>query len=96
VKAPTWQELCDAGRVLIDQPEQGLAIYPTTCGTVVIAVRGDSDALQFAVIQLSEMSDVANALAESEARAAAAQEMLHEHESAIAAHHLIQRIKGTT
>lgn len=91
---PTWQELRDAGRALIDQPDRCLAIYPTTHGNVVICVMGEDGALHLVPIQLSEIGDVANALAESEARAIAAQEVLQEQESAIVAHHLIQRAKG--
>lgn len=92
--APTWQELRNAGRVLIDQPDRGLAIYPTTHGNVVICVMGDDGALHLVSIQLSEIGDVANALAESEARAIAAQEVLQKQESEIVAYHLIQRAKG--
>ena len=93
---PTWEELRDAGRVLIDQPDRGLAIYPTTRGNVVIGVMGKDGTLHFVPILLSEMDAVANALAESEARAAAAQTVIQEQESAVAAYHLIQRVKGTT
>lgn len=91
---PTWQDLRDAGHVLLDRSEHGLAIYPTAYGNVVIAVRGEGGALHHVPIQLSEFDAVATALAESEARAAVAQKVLHEQESAFAAHHLIQRAKG--
>lgn len=94
--APTWQELRAAGRVLIDQPDRGLAIYPTTYGNVVFATRGEGGSLHLVPIQLSEMDAVANALAESEARALEAQEVLQQQESVIAAHHLILRAKGAT
>lgn len=90
---PTWQELRQAGRVLIDQPDCGLAIYPGSHGKVVICVMGDDGALHLVPIHLSEMDVVAKAIAESEARAIAAQEVFREQESAIAAHHLIQRLK---
>ena len=92
--APTWDQLRDAGRVVIDEPGRGLAIYPTTHGNVVIALRGEGGALLQVAAQLAEMDDVANALAESEARATAAKEMLHEQESMFEAYHLIQRAKG--
>ncbi|CAN7704447.1 hypothetical protein LJR066_005721 [Acidovorax sp. LjRoot66] len=92
--APTWQELRDAGRVLIDQPERGLAIYPTTRGNVVFAIRAGDGSLHLVPLQLAEIDAVANALAESEARAAAAMSVLQEQETAIAAYELIQRVKG--
>lgn len=92
-KPPTWQELRDAGRVLIDQPDRGLAIYPTTYGNVVICVMGDDGSLHLVPIQLSEIGEVAYVLADSEARAIEAQEALQERESEIAAFHLIQRVK---
>lgn len=93
---PNWQELRDAGRVLFDQPDRGLAIYPTTYGNVVIATRGEGGALHHVPILLSEMDAVANALAESEARAAAAKSVIQEQESAVAAYHLIERVKGAS
>lgn len=91
---PTWDQLRNAGRVVIDQPDRGLAIYPTTHGKVVFAVRGEGGALVQVPVQLAEMDAVANALAESEARASVAQEMLQEQQSEIAAYHLIQRAMG--
>lgn len=91
---PTWQELRDAGRVLIDEPDRGLAIYPTTHGKVVVCVMGGDRALHLVPVQLSEIDDVATALVESEARAIAAQEVLQQQQSAMDAHHLIQRAKG--
>lgn len=91
---PTWQELRDAGRAVIDQPDRCLAIYGTTDGSVVICVMGNDGALHRVPVQLSEIDDVANALIESEARAIAAQEVLQRQKSAIVAHHLIQRAKG--
>lgn len=91
---PTWQELRDAGRVLIDQPERGLAMYPTTYGNVVICVMGDDGALHLVPIQLSEIDAVADALIESKARAIAAQDVLQKQQSAIVTHQLIQRAKG--
>ncbi len=91
---PTWEELRDAGRTLIDQPDRCLAIYPSTRGNVVICVMGEDGTLHFVPILLSEMDAVANALAESEARAAAAKSVIQEQESAIAAYHLIERVKG--
>lgn len=93
---PTWEQLRDAGRVVIDQPDRGLAIYPTNHGKVVFAVRGEVGALVQVPVQLAEMDAVANALAESEARASVAQEMLHEQESMFEAFHLIQRAKGAS
>lgn len=93
-KPPTWQELRDAGRVLIDEPDRGLAIYPTTHGKVVFCVMDAEGALHLVPVQLSEIDDVATALVESEARAIAAQEVLQQQQSAIDAHHLIQRAKG--
>ena len=93
--SPTWDQLRDAGRVVIDGPDRGLAIYPTTHGKVVIAVKGEGGALLHVQVQLGEMDAVANALAESEARAAAVQQMIQEQESEIAAYHLIQRAMGT-
>lgn len=93
---PTWDQLRDAGRVLIDEPDRGLAVYPTTHGKVVIAVRGEGGVLIQVPVQLAEMDAVANALAESEARASVAREMLHEQESMFEAFHLIQRAKGAS
>lgn len=92
---PTWQELRDAGRVFIDQPDRGLAIYPSTIGNVVLGVRTGDGSVHLLPIQLSEFDAVATALAESEARAIATQEVLQEQESAITAHNLILRAKGT-
>lgn len=94
--APTWQELRDAGRVLIDQPERGLAIYPTTHGNVVFAIRAEDGAVYVVPVQLADIGAVASALAESEARATVAREVLIEQESTFEAYHLIQRAKGTT
>ena len=91
---PTWQELRDAASVQIDQPDRCLAIYPTAHGHIVVCVMGSDGVLHRVQVRLSEIDDVANALVESEARAIAAQEVLHEQESAITAHHLIQRAKG--
>ncbi|MBV7428069.1 MULTISPECIES: hypothetical protein [unclassified Acidovorax] len=95
MNSPTWQELCDAGRVLIDQPDRGLAIYPTTHGNVVVGVRSGDGALHLLAIQLSEMDAVANALAESEVRADEAKSLLQWQESAVAAYHAIERVRGT-
>ena len=90
----TWQDLRDAGRVVIDEPDRGLAIYPTTHGNVVIAVRAEDGALLHVQVRLNEMDDVANSLAESEARAVVVQQTLHEQQAEIAAYHLIQRAMG--
>jgi hypothetical protein len=92
--APTWEQLRDAGRVVIDQPDRGLAIFPTTHGVIVVGVKSQDGTVQLASIQLCEMDAVANALAECEARAAAALEMMQEQQSEIAAYHLIQRAMG--
>ncbi|CAN7368468.1 hypothetical protein [Acidovorax sp. LjRoot117] len=92
--SPTWQELRDAGRVLIDQPDRGLAIYPTTLGKIVIVVRAVGGDVHVVPVQLPEVDAVAHAIAECESRATAAQEILHEKASAIEAYHLIQRAMG--
>jgi hypothetical protein len=92
--APTWQELRDAGRALIDQPDRCLAIYPTTHGNIVVCVMGDNGVLHRVSVELSEIDRMADAIVDSEARAIAAREVLHEQESSMAAHQLIQRAKG--
>lgn len=94
-KPPTWQELRDAGRVQIDQPDRGLAIYPSVMGNVILGVRTGDGAVCFLPIQLSEFDAVATALAESEARASVAKELLHQQESMVEAYQLIQRVKGS-
>ena len=95
MSSPAWQDLRNAGRVVIDEPDRGLAIYPTTHGNVVIAVRAEGGALLHVQVRLNEMDDVANALAESEARAAVVQQTLHEQQAEVAACQLIQRARGT-
>ena len=91
---PTWQQLLDGGVVVFDEPEYGLAIYPTTIGMVYIAIRTTTGDLHRVGFGVGNVGGVANFLAAAEARAIAAQKVLHEQESAIAAHHLIQRAKG--
>ena len=90
----TWQQLLDGGVVVFDEPEYGLAIYPTTIGMVYIAIRTTTGDLHRVGVSAGNVGGVANFLAAAEARAIAAREVLHEQESAIAAHHLIQRAKG--
>ena len=92
--APTWQELRDAGVVVFDEPEHGLAIYPTTIGMVYVAIKtktGDVHRVRFSA---GDVGGVANFLAAAEARAIAAQEVLLQQQSVVVAHHLIQRAKG--
>ena len=91
---PTWQQLLDGGVVVVDEPEYGLAIYPTTIGMVYIAIRTTTGDLHRVGFGVGNVGGVANFLAAAEARAIAAQKVLHEQESAIAAHQLIQRAKG--
>ena len=91
---PTWQQLRDAGVVVFDEPEYGLAIYPTTIGTVYVAIKTKTGDVHRVGFSAGDVGGVANFLAAAEARAIAAQEVLHEQESAIAAHQLIQRAKG--
>ncbi len=91
---PTWQQLLDGGVVVFDEPEYGLAIYPTTIGMVYIAIRTTTGDLHRVGFGVGNVGGVANFLAAAEARAIAAQKVLHEQESAIAAHQLIQRAKG--
>lgn len=91
---PTWQELSEGGFVVFDEPERGLALYPTIYGNVVISVRGEDGTLHCVTIQLPEIGAVAKAFAESEARAAEARKTLHEQVSEFVAYQLIQRAKG--
>lgn len=91
---PTWQQLRDAGVVVFDEPEYGLAIYPTTIGTVYVAIKTKNGDVHRVGFNAGDVGGVANFLAAAEARAIAAQEVLHEQKSAIAAHQLIQRAKG--
>ena len=92
---PTWQQLLDGGVVVFDEPEYGLAIYPTTIGMVYIAIRTTTGDLHRVGVSAGNVGGVANFLAAAEARAIAAQEVLREQETAIAAHRLIQRAKGS-
>lgn len=91
---PTWNELRDAGVVALDEPDYGLAIYPTTIGMVYVAIRTKTGDIHRVGFSAGDVGGVANFLAAAEARAIAAQEVLHEQKSAIAAHQLIQRAKG--
>lgn len=92
--APTWQELLDAGVVVFDEPEHGLAIYPTTIGMVYIAVKTKTGDVHRVGFGAGDAGGVASFLAAAEARAIAAQEVLQQQQSAIAAHQLIERAKG--
>ena len=92
---PTWQELRGAGVVVFDEPEHGLAIYPTNTGMVYVAIRTKTGDLHRVGFSAGNVGGVANFLAAAEVRAIAAQEVLREQETAIAAHRLIQRAKGS-
>lgn len=91
---PTWKELRDAGVVALDEPDYGLAIYPTTIGMVYVAIRTKAGDVHRVGFSAGDVGGVANLLAAAAARAIAAQEVLQKQQSAIVAHHLIQRAKG--
>ena len=63
--APTWEEMREDGRMLIDDEHQKLAVYPGSVGSVVLMSQEFQTGIHYIALEPDEVSKLIEALGRS-------------------------------
>jgi hypothetical protein len=92
MELPDWDELRNAGWMVVDLPHRRFAVYPNTNGVLVMAYQEGKGPIAYTAVDVREMPAFETALTHAHG---IAREVATGIEAAKATYTVLERIKGT-